>query len=205
MGVPVLEEEWRPVVGWEGKYWVSNYGQIRGRKGVLKERIGIRGHRAVSLERGRKGKDRISVYLLVHRAVAQAFIPNPNNLPIVNHIDEDPNNNRVDNLEWCTHKYNVNYGSCKEKMSIKIKEAWAMSSPVRRREREEISRRNGARTTSKPVIQLTKEGEFVKEYPNIKAAARATGTNCSHIGEAARGGGRYKTAGGYKWKLKEGE
>lgn len=49
--------------------------------------------------------------MYIHRLVAQAFIPNPDNLPCVNHKDENPNNNNVDNLEWCTQKYNCNYGT----------------------------------------------------------------------------------------------
>lgn len=200
MAIPVLEEEWRPILGWEDKYWVSNLGKIKGRKGILREWVGEKGYRTVSLEKGKKGVDRISKHMLVHRAVALAFIPNPDNLPVVNHIDGNPNNNRADNLEWCTYKYNSNYGDCKLKISIGRKKAWE-NEPQSHREQ---SRLNGAKTTSKPVIQLTKEGEFVKEYPNIKTAARATGVNDSHISAVASGSKIRRTAGGFKWVFSKG-
>lgn len=112
-------EEWRPIYGYEGLYEVSSYGRVRsldryevnnlGYKRLLKGKIlspGIRkdGYFVVSLR---------NKMFRVHRLVAQAFIPNPDELPQVNHKDEDKSNNNVDNLEWCDSKYNNNYGTAR--------------------------------------------------------------------------------------------
>ncbi len=113
-------EEWRDVVGYEGLYQVSNLGRIKGlkdrwgnyREKILKLEITSQGYCRINLNKKGKGKK-----YMVHRLVAQAFIPNPNNLPQVNHINEIKNDNRVENLEWCTSEYNVNYGSRTERAS----------------------------------------------------------------------------------------
>lgn len=111
------EEIWKPVVGYEGLYEVSSYGRVRSLdrydsknrfwKGrILKLSDDGRGYLDVQLCSNGKVK-----HHLVHRMVAQAFIPNPDNLPQVNHRDEDKTNNRVENLEMCDAKYNINYGT----------------------------------------------------------------------------------------------
>lgn len=119
-------EEWRPVVGYEGLYEVSNTGQVRsfdryvkysnGRihlhKGkVLSPSIRTDGYLVVVLSCNGKHK-----MCLVHRLVTEAFIPNTDNLPQVNHKDEDKTNNSVENLEWCDNKYNMNYGTRKRRV-----------------------------------------------------------------------------------------
>lgn len=65
-----------------------------------------------------KGNDGLNHTMRVHRIVAMAFLDNPNNYPIINHKDENPSNNHVDNLEWCTYKYNTNYGTAIERRSL---------------------------------------------------------------------------------------
>ena len=116
----VSKEVWKPIKGYEGLYEVSNLGRVKSteRRGAygLKENGRIRslgernGYRYIALCKDGKYKKQY-----VHRLVAQAFIPNPENLPCVNHKDESKGNNRVDNLEWCTYRYNSCYGSANEK------------------------------------------------------------------------------------------
>jgi len=109
-------EIWKPVIGYEGLYEVSNLGRVKsiprvGTKGgilSLKERAG---YYCVDLS---KNDSRSTID--VHRLVAKAFIDNQSNLPQVNHKDENKHNNHVDNLEWCTCKYNINYGTSLQRM-----------------------------------------------------------------------------------------
>ena len=111
-----MTEEWRDIEGWEGLYQISNLGRVYSCANRNYKKLTIRktGYVVVSLIC--RSKNMRKQYK-VHRLVAQAFIPNPNNLPCINHKDENKENNRVDNLEWCTNKYNSNYGHCREKIS----------------------------------------------------------------------------------------
>ena len=124
----MTEEIWRPVVGYEGLYEVSSYGRVRSMDRYVKcdyERYRL--HKGKVLSPG-KDKDGYLFVVLscngkhktiaVHRLVAQTFIPNPDDLPQVNHRDENPSNDNVDNLEWCDAKYNMNYGT----RNIRIRE-----------------------------------------------------------------------------------
>ena len=116
-------EEWKNVIGYEGLYEVSNIGNVRNvrRNTLLKLSKTNYGYIQVYLY-----KNGIRTGLKVHRLVAQAFIPNPDNLPQINHLDEDKTNNRVDNLEWCSHKYNVNYGHRTENaIDTRVKNGYA--------------------------------------------------------------------------------
>lgn len=107
-------EIWKPVVEYEGLYEVSNLGNVYSYKSDrnLKQSKDSNGYIRISLY-----KDGKATGTLVHRLVAEAFIPNPNNYPIINHKDENPSNNDVENLEWCTYEYNNNYGTRNKRIS----------------------------------------------------------------------------------------
>ena len=120
-----MEEIWKDIEGYEGRYQVSNLGRVRSvprewdqfnRHGTLShyrtegsiiKPLFLKGYITVGLRSDPSHFKRIPV----HRLVAQAFIQNPDGLPQVNHKDEDKTNNRADNLEWCTAKYNANFGT----------------------------------------------------------------------------------------------
>lgn len=127
-------EIWKDVKGYEGMYQVSNLGRVRSLDRVYT----YQSNSGKSYTRFFKGQmltqGHVSKYLqvalcdrkhtrtpFVHRLVAEAFIPNPDNLPQVNHKDENPENNNVDNLEWCSASYNVNYGRRNEIVRSKLK------------------------------------------------------------------------------------
>lgn len=114
----------------------------------------------------------------VHRIVAETFIPNPNNLPCVNHKDENKKNNHVDNLEWCSYQYNIRYG---EQYKIRVQKS-----------KQDIKYR-------KPVIQLTVDGTYISKHRSIYEAANATGICKASIKRCLSG--KYKTGGGFLWML----
>ena len=127
-----IKEEWRPVKGFEGLYEVSNLGRIKSlsytknngrmyrprnyKEKIIKTYVDAFGYVYVMLaKKGEKQK-----HGKIHRLVAEAFITNENNLPMVNHKDENKQNNSVNNLEWCTAQYNLNYGNRSKKYSKRI-------------------------------------------------------------------------------------
>lgn len=165
-------EEWRDIKGYEGLYQVSNYGRIKSlnyhRRNVEKILTPIKhsnGYYYINLFKNKKGK----IYRM-HRLVAIAFIPNPNNYQLINHKDENKANNNVENLEWCTSKYNSNYGACIEKRVEK---------------------------QSKKVIQLTLDDVFVKEWNSTMECGR-NGYIQSKVVQCCNG--KRKTHCGFKWK-----
>lgn len=111
------KEQWKPIIGYEGYYEVSDLGRVRSidrivgrrhcRGRVRKLTVDNNGH-YLKVQLCRDG---VIETKQVHRLVAEAFVVNPNDYPQVNHKDENKRNNTVDNLEWCTHTYNMNYGS----------------------------------------------------------------------------------------------
>lgn len=101
-----MEEIWKDIKGYEGLYQVSNMGRVRRNGNILSLNTVGHGYHSVSLS-----KNGIVRKILLHRLVAEAFIPNPENKPQVNHIDEDKTNNTLSNLEWVTAKENMSHGN----------------------------------------------------------------------------------------------
>lgn len=167
----IMEEIWKDIEGYEGLYQVSNMGRVRS----LRRNIILKSKRETNeYERVVLSTNNIPKLYSIHRLVAMAFIPNPNNYPIVNHKDEDRTNNRVDNLEWCTQKYNVNYGTG-------------------------IAKR--ARSQSKKVLQFKPDGTFVKEWESTMEIGRAMNKSQAHIVDVCNG--KRRIAYGYIWKYKK--
>lgn len=123
-----VNEEWKPIDGYEGLYEISNLGRVKSLK-YNKEKIlkpgKARGYLRVCLCRNGKSK-----MLSVHRLVAEAFIPNPKRLPEINHKDEDKTNNVVGNLEFCSRRYNANYGTKIERQTASQRNHPAKSKAV---------------------------------------------------------------------------
>ena len=181
-----MDEIWKKIDGYEN-YQVSNFGRVRsdytyGRWGkvmrkspmILRQDQTKDGYLRVTLCKGHTQK-----HFAVHRLVAMAFIPNPNNLPEINHRDENSENNFVKNLEWCSRSYNANFGTLRQRES-----EWGTNHPKK----------------SKPVIQMNQDGYFVAEYPSINEAVRQTNISERGIGRCCKG--KAQTSGGYKWKYK---
>lgn len=170
----MIKEYWKPVVGYEGLYMVSNWGRVKsikfGKERILKQWTNKDGYLQVSLFKNNKRKN-----FRVHRLVAEAFIPNLDNLPQVNHRDENPLNNNVDNLEWCSAKYNCNFGTRIERIITKTT--------------------NGK--LSKTVLQYTLDGQFVREWESTNECGR-NGFNQGNIADCCKG--KRKTHKGFIWK-----
>lgn len=197
-----MKEIWKSIEGYEGFYEVSNLGRVKSlsryvsngtsvplyvKERILKQWKDKKGYCTVVL--GKEGKYKTYA---VHRLVANAFILNPNNLPCVNHKDENPSNNFVDNLEWCTYRYNLNYGTAQERRIAKQRETL--------NSREASFACNGE--LSKPVIQYSKNGDYINEYPSMHEVQRQLGISASGVMQCCKGNTQYRQCGGYIWRYK---
>lgn len=172
---------YREIKGYEGLYLVSDLGEVFmcGRK--KKQRNGsfidvqpkrlsqfsVCGYKKVKLRDMRGNVKMVSV----HRIVAEAFIENPHDFPQVNHKNENKEDNRASNLEWCTPKYNSNYGTGAKRCAV---------------------------LKMRPIIQMNEIGEVVDTWPGVKHAAKALGIQQSSISSCLTG--KLKHAGGFRWK-----
>lgn len=165
-----MKEVWKDVVGYENKYKVSNLGRVysierNGTKGhFCKEKISY-GYSKVCLVK----KSKIKLCAL-HRLVAIAFIPNPNNYPQVNHIDGNKQNNNVDNLEWVTAKQNMEHA-----YKTGLKKAWSYR------------------------IAQIKDDKIIKMWENAVVASKETGIYIRSIYRSANFYHKNRKAGGFKW------
>ena len=111
-----MVEEWKNIKGYEGIYKISNLGKIVRIKGSQEHPMKIWNNgRYMEVRLSKGGK---STHFTLHRLLAVHFIPNPNNLRYVNHKDEDKRNNSIENLEWCTNRYNVTYSLGKKVIQL---------------------------------------------------------------------------------------
>lgn len=184
-----MAEIWRDIEGFEGIYQVSNIGRVKslnynhtGKEKILKLSDNGWGYLTCHLEY--KG---VNKHFSAHRLVAEAFLPNPNNLPQVNHKDEDKTNNMVwvnedssidydkSNLEWCTSEYNINYGTRTKKAN---------------------------KSKNKKIIQMDEDNNIIKVWDSLKQVKEELGIGHSSLWACCNG--KCKTAGGFKWQYLNG-
>lgn len=165
-----MEEIWKDIINYEGKYEVSNLGRVRslsyngtGEIKFLKQSTNKRGYKRVGLCKDGKTK-----HYYVHRLVAMTFIPNPNNYKEVNHKDEKPSNNDVKNLEWCDTKYNNNYGTRGKKISKSLK-GKTFNEEYRKKLSEGHKGKNKGKDNpnAKPILMYDREGNFIRRFDCI--------------------------------------
>lgn len=204
-------EIWLPIEGYGGLYQVSNYGRVKSldynrtkQEKILRQGKNKYGYLMVVLYKEGKGKT-----IKIHRLVAQAFIPNPNNYPCVNHKDECKTNNCVDNLEWCTQKYNIKYGTCQQRRVANIDWKEVSRKRVASTDYKAIGRKNAEKLTngvrSKQVYQYTKDGTLVAIWTSTRECGR-NGFNFGAVSQCCNncfnreGNNVYK---GFKWSYTE--
>lgn len=187
-----MKEIWKDIAGYIGVYQISNFGRVKslerkiwnGKGYYTKEEMILipssdgQGYLVVGLSKNNKKLSKT-----VHRLVATTHIPNPYNKKQVNHIDGNKENNRYDNLEWCTNRENYEHAidnglKCMQKAT-----------------------KASNKKTSKPVYQIDKiTDKVIDEFPSIMEAERQTGIPNSHIVRTCKG--RLKSCGGFKWQYK---
>lgn len=173
-----MKEIWKDIKDYEGIYQISNFGRIKSlhnkfgvKQLIMKPHKKRNGYYQIRLKNKGTQKD-----FCIHRLVAQAFIPNPENKSQVNHINENKTDNRVENLEWCTQAYNNTYGTRIQRVKEKM---------------------------SKPVYQYSLDGKFIKKYNSLQEASKINKCSMGNISQCCLG--NYKQSHGFIWKYSESE
>lgn len=178
------KEEWRDIPGYENLYQISTMGRVKSIERKAKNR---NGYRTVSERILKPFKNRYGYFsvklckeiekktIQVHKIVCDVFLPNPLNLPQVNHRNEDKSDNRLENLEWCDAKYNVNYGTRTERVSKKLKGVF--------------------NTKNSKAVKCLETGKI---YPSLMEIQRNLGFHNSHISKCCNN--KLNSAYGYHWQ-----
>lgn len=183
-----MTEIWKDIIGFEHYYQISNLGRVKRKERtsingrLQKEKIlspyyNKGGYRYINFQVGG-----VKTRYAIHRLIAIHFIPNPNNYPIINHKNEIKDDNRIENLEWCTYSYNLSYGHRVENMFKTRTE-------------------NKTVTAQKQVIQYDLQDNVIAEFSSISEASRATNISCGSIWQSCNLG--CVTNKLYKWKYKQ--
>lgn len=169
----MIEEIWKDIVGYEGIYKVSNLGRVKSYSRYPHGKLlsGVKSKNGYYKVILCKNKQKITIS--IHRLVATTFLPNPNNLPQVNHKDEDKSNNSLDNLEWCSASYNHNYGTGIERTS---------------------------KGESRQVVQATINGEIIQIFSSLTEASKLIPCPLTYLSTICNGKQIYK---GYRYYYRQ--
>lgn len=193
-----MEEIFKEIEGYESKYLISNYGRIKsknyhntGRDEFLKIQTNRNGYQHISI--WYKGETKM---YSIHRLVWKTFKGEIPEGYEVNHMDENPSNNRLDNLNLLTHKENMNWGTCIERMASKLKGRKHSEETKQKMSKAGKGRYN--EKNCKVVLQYDLNDNLIKEWPSGMEINRQLGFSRGSIAECCKG--IRKTANGFKWK-----